>query len=201
VFDLSTLDWQKMSGIIPAIIQDADNGKVLMLGYMNPEALSETLALKEVVFYSRSRQGLWRKGEKSGNVLKLISMSTDCDADSLLILVKPAGPTCHYNTSSCFSGSSFTLGFLTQLEKIVLSRKIQPRQTSYVSKLLQQGINRVAQKVGEEGVEVALAAVTPAMETLEAESADLLFHLIVLLVAQERSLMTVVRILQDRHSQ
>lgn len=197
--DSTILDWDKMSGIIPAIIQDADNGKVLMLGFMNPESLSTTLALKEVVFYSRRRQCLWRKGEKSGNVLKLVAMSTDCDKDSLLILVKPTGPTCHFNTPSCFNSPSFTLGFLTQLEEVIISRKIQPRQTSYVATLLGQGINRVAQKVGEEGVEVALAAVVPFGEALESESADLLFHLIVLLVAQKKSLMSTIRILQERH--
>lgn len=199
MFDCSEINWQKMSGIVPAIVQNVDTGKVLMLGYMNEIALNETLKQQQVIFYSRSKKSLWHKGATSGNTLNLITISADCDGDALLILVRPSGPACHRNTESCFNQQSTTLEFIYYLEKIIVQRQQEGNQTSYVKKLLDSGLNTMAQKVGEEGVEVALAAVNQNKDCLLEESADLLFHLQVLLSVKGCSLLDTVKILQQRH--
>lgn len=194
------LAWGKMQGLIPCIAQDQRSGKVLMQGYMNSEALQKTLATGKLTFFSRSKQRLWTKGESSGNVLLLQQISADCDTDSLLALVSANGPTCHTGTESCWSGNetaSFT--FIADLETLIAQRKNADPDSSYTAKLYSKGIKRIAQKVGEEGVETALAATVKDREELKNESADLLYHLIVLLQASNLSLTDVVGILKDRH--
>jgi phosphoribosyl-ATP pyrophosphohydrolase/phosphoribosyl-AMP cyclohydrolase len=201
--DIDALQWEKAGGLLPAIVQDAATGTVLMLGYMNREALDATLARGRVVFFSRSRQQLWEKGETSGNTLDLVSVVADCDADSLLVRANPVGPTCHRNTVSCFGDGappdSEGLGFLTQLDQVIAARIAQSPEGSYTAKLYQQGIRRMAQKVGEEGVEVALAAQNADSAELVSESADLLFHLALLLRARDLSLDAVAAELAARH--
>jgi phosphoribosyl-ATP pyrophosphohydrolase/phosphoribosyl-AMP cyclohydrolase len=202
--DLSRLDFGKGEGLLPAIIQHADSGAVLMLGYMNAEALQLTQARGRVVFYSRSRQRLWEKGETTGHSLNVEAIRTDCDADTLLITARPLGPTCHEGTVTCFGDELLTgatrLGFLAQLAVIIEQRASAPPEASYTAKLLAAGPARMAQKVGEEGVEVALAAVTQGDDKLLSECADLLFHLLVLLKSRKLSLEDVVRELAARHS-
>jgi len=198
------LDWEKMDGLLPAVVQDADDGTVLMVGYMNRQALVQTLSEGEVTFYSRSRQALWRKGETSGNVLRLVSMNADCDRDTLLVRARPTGPVCHLGTRSCFKGvdgqkAATGSAFLERLEQIIRQRAAESSEQSYTSRLMQAGVNRIAQKVGEEGVETALAAVTAGDAELLGESADLLYHLLVLLASRGLSLQQVVEELQNRH--
>ena len=201
--DIDQLDWSKAGGLMPAIIQDAGNGAVLMLGYMNREALRATLERRRVVFFSRSRQKLWEKGETSGNTLNLVSVVADCDSDSLLVRASPVGPTCHRNTPTCFGDGALPpaegLGFLAELEEVISSRIAQSPEGSYTAKLYGQGLKRMAQKVGEEGVEVALAAQSGSDAELVGESADLLFHLALLLRARSLSLDVVARELAARH--
>ncbi|HEY4339654.1 MAG TPA: bifunctional phosphoribosyl-AMP cyclohydrolase/phosphoribosyl-ATP diphosphatase HisIE [Steroidobacteraceae bacterium] len=201
--DLSRLNFAKGAGLLPAIIQDADTGAVLMLGYMNAEALAATQARGRVVFFSRSRQKLWEKGETSGNTLEVEAIRIDCDADTLLITARPHGPTCHEGTITCFGDAALTgatrLGFLAQLTGIIEQRGHESADRSYTAKLFAAGLARMAQKVGEEGVEVALAAVAQADDKLISESADLLFHLMVLLKAKDLQLDDVVRELAARH--
>ncbi|WEN13420.1 bifunctional phosphoribosyl-AMP cyclohydrolase/phosphoribosyl-ATP diphosphatase HisIE [Rhodanobacter sp. AS-Z3] len=200
--DTSRLDWPKGGGLLPAIIQHWLTGEVLMLGYMNAEALAQTLASAEVTFYSRSKQRLWTKGESSGHVLMFKSIRIDCDADTLLIQVDPHGPTCHTGTSSCFGDSADVrppLGFLAELDALVEQRHTERPEGSYTTKLFDGGIRRIAQKVGEEGVETALAAVVQGDEELLGESADLIFHLTVALRARGLSLGDVVAVLAERH--
>ena len=175
-----TIDWQKSGGLVPAIVQDATTGRVLMLGYMNRDAYERTLSIGEAVFYSRSRQRLWRKGETSGNTLKVIEVRADCDGDTLLVRAEPAGPTCHRGTVTCF-GEELSATLLDELEGVIDGRLAQRPEESYVAKLAAAGVARAAQKVGEEGVETALAAVTRDDDGLAEESADLVFHLLVLL--------------------
>lgn len=202
--DLSRLDFSKGDGLLPVIIQHADTGAVLMLGYMNAQALALTRTRGRVVFYSRSRQALWEKGETSGHSLNVTAIRVDCDADTLLITAQPQGPTCHEGTTSCFGEEALTgasrVGFLAQLQAIIEQRATQPADRSYTAKLLAGGAKRMAQKVGEEGVEVALAAVAEADDKLVSESADLLFHLLVLLRARKLSLEAVVHELELRHA-
>jgi phosphoribosyl-ATP pyrophosphohydrolase/phosphoribosyl-AMP cyclohydrolase len=202
--DLSRLDFSKGDGLLPAIIQHADTGAVLMLGYMNAEALRLTQERARVVFYSRSRQCLWEKGESSGHTLNVAAIRTDCDADTLLITAWPLGPTCHEGTSTCFGDAALTgatrLGFLAQLAAIIEQRRAESPEHSYTARLLAGGPQRLAQKVGEEGVEVALAAVTGSDEQLLSESADLLFHLMVLLRSRNVQLEDVVKVLAGRHA-
>jgi phosphoribosyl-ATP pyrophosphohydrolase/phosphoribosyl-AMP cyclohydrolase len=202
--DLSRLDFGKGAGLLPAIIQHADTGAVLMLGYMNAEALAATQARGRVVFYSRSRQQLWEKGETSGHTLNVEAIRVDCDADTLLISARPLGPTCHEGTLTCFGDAALSgatrLGFLAQLTAIIEQRGREAADGSYTARLLAGGLARMAQKVGEEGVEVALAAVTQSNEQLVGESADLLFHLMVLLKAKNLQLEDVVRELARRHA-
>ena len=197
------LDWDKGEGLLPAIVQDARTGEVLMLAYMNEEALALTLKDKLVVFYSRSRQELWLKGETSGNLLELVSIAPDCDSDTLLVRVNPTGPVCHLGTRTCFDGEGDIPGggnFLYGLEKVLKERASADPQSSYTAKLLQTGVKRIAQKVGEEGVEVALAGVSGGEAELLDESADLLYHLLVLLVSRGLSISQVVSVLQSRRS-
>jgi phosphoribosyl-ATP pyrophosphohydrolase/phosphoribosyl-AMP cyclohydrolase len=201
--EVAALDWSKNDGLIPAIVQDARSGQVLMFAYMNREALRMTLADKRVTFFSRSRSRLWTKGETSGHWLDLVDVVSDCDDDSLLVLATPRGPTCHLGTQSCFGDEIETdaaeLSFLMRLEATIAQRISDRPEGSYTARLWSEGPTRIAQKVGEEGVEVALAAVTQEDERLIGESADLLYHLALLLKSRNLSLTTVVRELEQRH--
>jgi phosphoribosyl-AMP cyclohydrolase / phosphoribosyl-ATP pyrophosphohydrolase len=195
--DADRLDWTKGEGLLPAIVQHAVTGVVLMLAYMNREAYAETLARGEAVFFSRSRGRLWRKGETSGNVLKVVEITADCDADTLLLRAQPAGPTCHLGTTSCF-GARPAATLLDELEGVIDVRLAERPEDSYVARLAAAGPARAAQKLGEEGVETALAAVTRDDEGLAEESADLLFHLLVLLRIRGLSLESVLTKLAAR---
>ncbi|GAA0261863.1 bifunctional phosphoribosyl-AMP cyclohydrolase/phosphoribosyl-ATP diphosphatase HisIE [Rhodanobacter caeni] len=200
--DTSRLDWSKGEGLLPAIVQHWLSGEVLMLGYMNAEALDETRRSGHVTFYSRSKQRLWTKGEVSGHVLDLKSIRIDCDADTLLIQAEPHGPTCHEGTSSCFGNGADVrppLGFLAELDALVAQRHADRPEGSYTTKLFDGGIRRIAQKVGEEGVETALAAVAQGDEELLGEAADLVFHLTVALRARGLSFADVAKVLAGRH--
>ncbi|OCH97477.1 bifunctional phosphoribosyl-AMP cyclohydrolase/phosphoribosyl-ATP diphosphatase [Legionella jamestowniensis] len=188
-----------MKGLIPAIVQDNNTGNVLMLGYMNEEALSITMETKLVTFFSRSKQRLWRKGETSGNTMQVACIKTDCDGDSLLILVKPAGPSCHLGYNSCFQSTFMPkFLFLDNLIKVVAERSIHPKETSYTTQLLTTGISRCAQKVGEEAVETVIAAVKKDKEELINEASDLFFHLLVLLQACGLNFYELLACLQQR---
>ncbi|CAG9001393.1 MAG: Histidine biosynthesis bifunctional protein HisIE [Candidatus Celerinatantimonas neptuna] len=194
------IDWDKVNGLIPAIIQDSHSAQVLMLGYMNQEALEKTLSTQKVTFFSRTKQRLWTKGETSGNVLHLNDMRLDCDQDTLLVFVEPVGPTCHTGTVSCFGDNSGTdFGFLAELEKVINSRHTADPEESYTAHLFERGTKRMAQKVGEEGVEVALAATIKDRFELTNESADLLFHLLVLLEDAKLPISEVIACLKARH--
>ena len=200
--DTSRLDWAKGEGLLPAIVQHWLSGEVLMLGYMNAAALAQSKASGHVTFYSRSKQRLWTKGESSGHVLVLKSIRIDCDADTLLIQADPHGPTCHSGSSSCFGESAEVrppLGFLAELDALVAQRHVERPAGSYTTKLFDSGIRRIAQKVGEEGVETALAAVAQGDEELLGEAADLIFHLAVALRARGLGLGDVAAVLSDRH--
>ena len=200
--DTSRLDWSKGEGLLPAVVQHWLSGEVLMLGYMNADALAETQRSGHVTFYSRSKQRLWTKGEVSGHVLDLKSVRIDCDADTLLIQADPHGPTCHEGTSSCFGTGDDVrppLGFLAELDALVAQRHADRPEGSYTTKLFDGGIRRIAQKVGEEGVETALAAVAQGDEELLGEAADLVFHLTVALRARGLSLADVAKVLVARH--
>ncbi|QSX31515.1 bifunctional phosphoribosyl-AMP cyclohydrolase/phosphoribosyl-ATP diphosphatase HisIE [Shewanella cyperi] len=194
------IDWDKQQGMIPAIVQDHLSGTVLMLGYMDRDALAKTLETGLVTFYSRSKQRLWTKGESSGNGLKLVTIDCDCDNDTLLVQALPQGPTCHLGTTSCWD--TRTLDFNAQLAALIQSRKPQTgseNSASYTSSLFQSGTKRIAQKVGEEGLETALAAATGDKAELVDEAADLLFHLMVLLEDQGLQLGDIQRRLFERH--
>lgn len=193
------LDWKKVDNLMPVIIQNAISGDVLMLGYMNKEALETTLKSGKVTFYSRTKQRLWTKGETSGNYLKLVDIYPDCDNDTLLILANPIGPTCHNGTESCFAPAQSQWGFLYKLENILSERKNASPDSSYTASLYASGTKRIAQKVGEEGVETALAATVNDREELKNEASDLLYHLMVLLQDQSLSLSDVIGCLQERH--
>ena len=199
--DLSRLDWPKGDGLLPVIVQHWLTGEVLMLGYMNAEALAATQAGGKVTFWSRSKQRLWMKGESSGHVLALKSIRVDCDADTLLVQAEPHGPTCHLGTSSCFGEDARPpLGFLAELDALVAQRHAECPQGSYTTRLFEAGTRRIAQKVGEEGVETALAAVAQGDEELLGEAADLVFHLTVLLRTRGLSLADAVAVLTKRHA-
>jgi phosphoribosyl-ATP pyrophosphohydrolase/phosphoribosyl-AMP cyclohydrolase len=200
---LNKLDWDKMDGLLPAIVQDAFDGRVLMLAYMNRAALEKTRESGRVTFWSRSRQALWTKGETSGNFLELVAIKPDCDADCLLVTARPQGPSCHRGTATCFDDESATrprLAFLAELEALIRQRDIDRPEGSYTAQLLESGVKRMAQKVGEEGVETALAATSGNIEELLNESADLLYHLLVLLRSREVSFSAVIETLEARHS-
>ena len=200
--DLTRLDWPKGDGLLPAVVQHWLTGEVLMLGYMNAEALAATQASGKVTFWSRSKQRLWMKGESSGHVLALKSIRVDCDADTLLVQADPHGPTCHLGTSSCFGEDARPpLGFLAELDALVAERHAERPSGSYTTNLFEGGVRRIAQKVGEEGVESALAAVAQGDEELLGEAADLVFHLTVLLRARGLSLADAVAVLAKRHTE
>ena len=201
MIEVGRLDWDKGDGLIPAIIQDAETRQVLMLGYMNAESLIKTLDTKIVHFFSRSKQRLWMKGETSGNSFGLVNIDHDCDSDALLVEVIPKGPACHLDTVSCFGDDPAPgLGYLAYLRKVIRDRRIESPESSYVASLFEKGLKTMAQKVGEEGVEVAVAAVSESEEALTEESADLLFHLMVLLESQDLSLDDLIAVLRQRHS-
>lgn len=194
------LDFEKGDGLVPAIVQDALTGKVLMLGFMNAEAVEVTKSTGKVTFYSRTKQRLWTKGETSGHFLLLKEMLVDCDQDTLLVKAQPVGPACHTGADTCFNETNQRpLAFLEQLTEIIEDRKNNPSDKSYTSGLFAKGINKLAQKVGEEGVEVVIEAMADNRELLLSESADLMFHLMVLLSAKGLSLADVVEILKKRH--
>ncbi len=194
------IKFDKTTGLVPAIIQDEQTKNVLMLGYMNQESYEKTLETKKVTFYSRSKQRLWTKGEESGNFLSLVDIKNDCDDDSLLISVKPQGPTCHKGTDTCWAEANESqFGFLSTLEGVIKNRKDNPSEASYVASLFKKGINKIAQKVGEEAVEVVIEAKDNDEKLFLDESADLLFHYLILLQAKGYSLKDVEKVLQDRH--
>lgn len=196
---LAQLDWEKVDNLMPVVIQNAISGDVLMLGYMSKDALNVTLESGNVTFYSRTKQRLWTKGETSGNFLKLVNIYPDCDNDTLLILANPIGPTCHNGTESCFAPAQSQWGFLYELENLLRERKNASPDSSYTARLYASGTKRIAQKVGEEGVETALAATVNDREELKNEASDLLYHLMVLLQDQSLSLSDVIGCLQTRH--
>jgi phosphoribosyl-AMP cyclohydrolase / phosphoribosyl-ATP pyrophosphohydrolase len=203
---LPALDWDKTGGLIPAIVQDASTGAVLMLGYMNRDALAATEAAGRVTFWSRSKARLWTKGETSGDFLEVCSIAADCDHDTLLILARPAGPACHLGTATCWGEDAprslaHRLEFLGRLEQIVAQRIADPPAGSYTAKLVTEGLTRIAQKVGEEGVELALAAVAQSDEAVISEAADLVYHTVLLLKAKGLSLAQVVAELESRHTE
>ena len=197
-FDPTALNWAGMDGLLPAIVQDADSGEVRMLGYMDRAALDATIASGLVTFFSRSKARLWTKGETSGNTLALVSLAADCDGDALLVRARPNGPTCHNGTASCFPGD--TGGFLSSLETIVASRAAADPAASYTARLLAEGVKRIAQKVGEEGVEVALAGAAGDVDELTSEAADLVYHLTLLLHARGTGWGAVATELARRHA-
>jgi phosphoribosyl-ATP pyrophosphohydrolase/phosphoribosyl-AMP cyclohydrolase len=199
---LPKIDWKKIDGLVPAIVQDAATRQVLMLGYMNEAALRKTASSRKVTFFSRSKQRLWTKGESSKHFLRVVSIETDCDNDTLLILANPEGPTCHRGTVSCFGDGAIAggAGFLAHLDQVVAARIRSGDKSSYTVRLVQEGVARCAQKVGEEGVETALAAVQKDSKEFAGEAADLLYHLIVLLRAKKLSLADAVAVLEKRHA-
>ena len=181
---IDALDWAKGDGLIPAIVQHWRSGQVLMLGYVSRESLSQTLQSGNVTFFSRSRQRLWTKGETSGHTLAFRSAHADCDGDAVLILAEPLGPTCHLGSASCFGDAAPSLAILSELDDVIASRERERPPGSYTTSLFESGVRRIAQKVGEEGVETALAAVAQDQTSIASEAADLLYHLLVLLRAR-----------------
>jgi phosphoribosyl-ATP pyrophosphohydrolase/phosphoribosyl-AMP cyclohydrolase len=199
------LDWDKMQGLVPAVIQDAGSGAVLMLGYMNRDALAATRATGRVTFWSRSKGRLWTKGESSGHFLKLKQIAADCDGDTLLILAEPNGPACHLGTATCWGQrapqpAAQQTAFLGRLEQVIAERIATRPPGSYTAKLLSQGTRRIAQKVGEEGLELALAGVAQSDSEIIGEAADLLYHTLLLLKVKGLSLSQVVAELETRHA-
>lgn len=194
------LDWEKTDGMLPVVVQHAVSGEVLMLGYMNQDALQATEESGKATFFSRTKQRLWTKGESSGHFLNVVSITPDCDNDTLLILVNPIGPTCHLGTSSCFSPAASAWTFLYQLEQLLAERKHADPDSSYTARLYASGTKRIAQKVGEEGLEAALAATVHDREELTNEAADLMYHLLVLLQDQDLDLATIINRLKERHN-
>lgn len=199
--DSASLAWEKMDGMLPAIVQDRSSGRVLMVAYMNREALEATLTSSLATFFSRSKQRLWQKGETSGNQLQVRAVFADCDGDALLVQAEPSGPTCHLGTISCFGDEAIEgPGWLAELATIIGERAHSDDETSYTRKLLMEGPARIAQKVGEEGLEVALAAVTREAEGCAEEVADLLYHLTVLMQSRGFGWQEVIATLRSRHS-
>ena len=197
--ELDGLDFEKGDGLLPAIVQNAVSGRVLMLGYMNREALEKTIQTGKVTFWSRSKQRLWTKGETSENYLYFVDVATDCDRDVLLVLANPQGPTCHLGRESCFGDMAPAHEFLAQLEKILAERKNASAQSSYTASLYARGTKRIAQKVGEEAVETALAATVHDREETINEASDLVYHLLVLLQKENLDWATIVANLKKRH--
>jgi phosphoribosyl-AMP cyclohydrolase / phosphoribosyl-ATP pyrophosphohydrolase len=199
MIDSTKLDFKKSNGLIPCVVQDVTTLKVLMLGYMNEEALQKTLAEKKLTFFSRTKQRLWTKGETSGNFLLLQEVIVDCDQDTLLFKVNPKGPSCHTGTDTCFNEKNETEG-ISFLETIIQERKKNPKEKSYTNQLLNSGINKVAQKVGEEAVELVIEAKDNNRELFLGEAADLMYHYLVLLTAKGFSLNDVTKVLRERHA-
>ena len=197
-----TIDFEKTGGLVPAIIQDATTKNVLMLGYMNKEAYEKTVETKTVTFFSRSRNCLWTKGETSGNRLNVVSMAADCDNDTLLVKVNPEGPTCHKGTDTCWGEANTPgpLAFLTELQDFIEKRHMEMPEGSYTTSLFKDGVNRMAQKVGEEALEMVLEAVNGTPERMIYEGADMLYHLTVLLTHKGMRIEDLVRELQQRHT-
>ncbi|EKN4581368.1 bifunctional phosphoribosyl-AMP cyclohydrolase/phosphoribosyl-ATP diphosphatase HisIE [Vibrio parahaemolyticus] len=196
------INWEKVDGLVPAIVQDFQSSQVLMMGYMNQDALAKTGETGQVTFFSRTKERLWTKGETSGNVLQLVNISLDCDNDTLLVRVNPIGPTCHTGTTTCWDGDAqeeSQMVWLHQLEQLLAARKSADPDSSYTASLYASGTKRISQKVGEEGVEVALAATSGDKAELVCESADLIYHLLVLLQDQGLSMNDVVNKLKERH--
>ncbi|MFH4531794.1 bifunctional phosphoribosyl-AMP cyclohydrolase/phosphoribosyl-ATP diphosphatase HisIE [Vibrio diabolicus] len=196
------INWEKVDGLVPAIVQDFQSSQVLMMGYMNQDALAKTGETGQVTFFSRTKERLWTKGETSGNVLQLVNMQLDCDNDTLLVKVNPIGPTCHTGTTTCWDGDpqeESQMVWLHQLEQLLAARKSADPDSSYTASLYARGTKRISQKVGEEGVEVALAATSGDKAELVCESADLIYHLMVLLQDQGLSMNDVVNKLKERH--
>lgn len=193
-----SIDFNKGEGLVPVIIQDFQSLEVLMLGYMNEEAFAKTEAEGKVTFYSRSKNRLWTKGEESGNFLFVKSIAIDCDQDTILIKADPVGPTCHTGSRSCFS-SEYNQNFIFKLEQIIADRYANPQESSYVNRLREKGLNKIAQKVGEEGVETVIAALNETEFDFINESSDLVFHLLVLLREKNVSLETIAKNLESRH--
>jgi phosphoribosyl-ATP pyrophosphohydrolase/phosphoribosyl-AMP cyclohydrolase len=199
--DIATLDWAKMDGLLPVAVQDADTQQLLMLGYMNAEALGRSLESGLVTFYSRSRKSLWTKGETSGNHLRLRGIYADCDNDALLAKAEPAGPTCHLGSPGCFSEEGPDgVAWLAQLARIVADRAEAPPSESYTARLLDEGVQRIAQKVGEEGVELALAGAAGERSACIEEAADLLYHITVLMKARGFGWDDVAATVRERHA-
>jgi len=206
MIDIENLDFAKGDGLLPVIIQNAENYQVLMLGYMNEDALQKTLDEEKVTFYSRSKQRLWTKGETSGNYLHLVDIQQDCDDDTLLILADPAGPTCHTGHTSCFFQKDFKpassdISFLTELENLIQSRKKERPDDSYTTYLFDEGIDEIAQKVGEEAVETVIEAKNTDDNRFINEASDLVYHLLVLLRQKDISLQAIVENLEKRHQE
>ncbi|HJQ17458.1 MAG TPA: bifunctional phosphoribosyl-AMP cyclohydrolase/phosphoribosyl-ATP diphosphatase HisIE [Allosphingosinicella sp.] len=198
--DIASLDWEKMDGLLPAVVQDAATRQLLMLGYMNADALRQTLESGRVTFYSRSKGRLWTKGETSGHHLALRAIYPDCDNDALLVEADPQGPTCHLGTDSCFSGEGPAgVGWLARLARIVHQRAGADEGGSYTARLLKEGPSRIAQKVGEEGVELALAGAAGDTQACIEEAADLIYHMIVLMEARGFGWDEVTKVLSERH--
>lgn len=197
-----TIDFEKTGGLVPAIIQDATTKNVLMLGYMNKEAYEKTVETKKVTFFSRSRQCLWTKGETSGNFLNLVSISTDCDNDTLLVKAIPDGPTCHKGTDTCWGEENKPnhLEFLTELQDFIEKRHQEMPEGSYTTSLFNDGVNRMAQKVGEEALEMVIEAVNGTPERMIYEGADMLYHMIVLLTSKGMRIEDLAKELQERHN-
>lgn len=194
------MDFEKQNGLIPAIIQDAETQKVLMLGYMNEEALTKTKAEKRVTFFSRSKNRLWTKGETSGNFLNVVSIKEDCDQDALLIQVNPVGPVCHTGSDTCFDESNESnIHFLDHLGSVIKERHEKMEEGSYTVSLFNKGINKIAQKVGEEAVETIIEAKDDNDDLFHGEVADLMYHLLVLLEAKGSSMENVIKVLRQRH--
>ena len=201
-FDPEEIDFDKTGGLVPAIVQDAQTLQVLMLAYMDRAALAETIESGEATFYSRSRGARWRKGETSGNRVKVISLTSDCDGDAILISAEPGGPACHLDTASCFGPDEAPgIGRLGALERTIMRRALEASEKSWTARLLASGVKRISQKVGEEGVECALAGAAGDDEELFNEAADLLYHLAVLLHARGASLGDVMKVLARRANQ
>ena len=191
------IDFKKGDGLVPVIIQNAQTMQVLMLGYMNKEAFDQTIKTKKVTFYSRSKKRLWMKGESSGNTLSVIDIKMDCDHDSILIFVNPKGPTCHTGSTSCFKEDT-SKGFIYELEKTINDRINSKDSKSYTNELYQKGINKIAQKVGEEAVELVIEAKDSNDELFKNEAADLLYHLLILLKAKDQSFSNIEEVLKSR---
>jgi phosphoribosyl-ATP pyrophosphohydrolase/phosphoribosyl-AMP cyclohydrolase len=196
---MKNLDYKKLNGLIPVVIQDAKTNKVLMLGFMNEAALKKTQKESKVTFFSRTKNRLWTKGETSGNFLYVVDIQSDCDGDTLLIKVNPVGAVCHTGSDTCFDEVNSDDAFLYELERVILDRKNNPNDTSYTASLFKKGMNKIAQKVGEEAIEIVIEAKDDNKDLFLNEAADLLYHLEVLLAAKDVRLQEVVEVLRERH--